>query len=228
MLPILKVNGIIKSFNDGKESEIKVIKGVNFSINRGEKIAIVGDSGSGKSTLINLFGQLLKADYGEIFVNNKNVNNLSRKEIAQLRNEFFGYIVQDFALVEEDTSYQNVEIPLLYSKIKLSKAERKKKIFQSLEKVGLLDKVNEKVKNLSGGQRQRVAIARAIVNTPDIILADEPTGSLDSNTSKKIISLLDSIVDDGKALILVTHNKSLAAHCDKIYLIENGLLKMIK
>lgn len=227
MVPILEVRGIKKKFNDGKESEIQVIKGVDFSINKGEKVAIIGASGSGKSTLINLFGQLLKADDGEFFVNNKNVSNLSRKEIAQLRNEFFGYIVQEFALVEEDTSYQNVEIPLLYSKKKLSKVDKKKYILKSLEKVGLLDKVNEKVKNLSGGQRQRVAIARAIVNTPDIILADEPTGSLDANTSKKIISLLDSLVCDGKSLILVTHNKELASSCDKIYLIENGLLKII-
>ena len=228
MLPILEAKGLKKSYNDGKDNVINVIKDGEFSIFRGEKIAILGDSGCGKSTLINMLGLLLNPDSGEILINNKNVLNLSSKEKAILRNEFFGYIVQDYALIEEDTAYQNVEVPMLYSRNKVNKNIRKKYIFDSLKRVGIFDKLNEKVKNLSGGQRQRVAIARAIVNMPDIILADEPTGALDPSTSKIVFSLLDSLVSEGKSLIIVTHNKSLAQNCDKEFSIENGCLKMIR
>lgn len=131
-------------------------------------------------------------------------------------------------MVEEDTAYENVEIPLLYSRNKVKKNIRKKVVSDSLKRVGIFDKINEKVKNLSGGQRQRVAIARAIVNKPDIILAEEPIGALDPTTGKIVFSHLESLVSEGKTLIIVTHNKSLAQNCDKEYSIENGYLKKIR
>ncbi|QNU66435.1 ABC transporter ATP-binding protein [Ruminiclostridium herbifermentans] len=224
-MSLIEIKSLKKSFNDGKENKINVIRGIDLRIEKGEKIAIVGDSGCGKTTFINLIGLILNSDSGEIIINGRNVLELSSKDKANLRNAFFGYVVQDFALVEEDTTYQNLEIPLLYSKKRYSKREKDKLISDTLNKVGLSEKINEKVKFLSGGQRQRVAIARAIINNPSVILADEPTGALDGDTSEKIFSLLNDLVIDGKSLILVTHNEKLANYCDKKYKIETGVFK---
>jgi putative ABC transport system ATP-binding protein len=226
-MSLIEIKSLKKSFNDGKENKINVIRGIDLRIEKGEKIAIVGDSGCGKTTFINLIGLILNSDSGEIIINESNISDLSSKDKASLRNAFFGYVVQDFALVEEDTTSQNLEIPLLYSKKRYSKREKDKLIIDTLNKVGLSEKINEKVKYLSGGQRQRVAIARAIINNPSVILADEPTGALDVDTSEKIFSLLNTLVIDGKSLILVTHNEKLANYCDKKYKIETGILKQL-
>lgn len=226
-MSLIEIKSLKKSFHDGKENKINVIRGIDLRIEKGEKIAIVGDSGCGKTTFINLIGLILNSDSGEIIINGSNISDLSSKNKANLRNDFFGYVVQDFALVEEDTTSQNLEIPLLYSKKRYSKREKDKLIIDTLNKVGLSEKINEKVKYLSGGQRQRVAIARAIINNPSVILADEPTGALDVGTSEKIFSLLNTLVIDGKSLILVTHNEKLANYCDKKYKIETGILKQL-
>ncbi len=226
-MSLLKAENIVKSYQDGKEKELTVLRGINIEIEKGEKIAIVGASGCGKSTLINILGLLVPMDQGSLMINNQEINKLKQKEIAAMRNSFFGYIVQDFALIEGYTAMENIEIPLLYSKKKLSLNERKKQMLSALKKVGLEDKANSKVKNLSGGQRQRVAIARAIVNNPKILLADEPTGALDVETSDAVMKVLDSLIEEGLSILLVTHNKDIASRCDKIYSIENGLLSVV-
>jgi len=228
MAALIKINGLKKRYRDGKENELEVLKQVDLEINCGEKIAIIGDSGCGKSTLLNILGLILTPSEGEIVLMGQAIKALSQKEKAQMRNHFFGYVVQDFALVESDTVYRNVEIPLLYTKEKMRSRDKNKIIYDALEKVKIPDKINENVKNLSGGQRQRVAIARAIVNHPKVILADEPTGALDENTSETVLKLLYDLVDNASALVMVTHNKQIAETCDRIYQIENGNLKKVK
>jgi putative ABC transport system ATP-binding protein len=181
---LIKTENVKKEYMSGKKKNL-VLKGVNLEINAGEKIAIVGPSGSGKTTLLNIIGLLLPATEGEVYLAGKRASTLKEKERAKLRNKFFGYVFQEFLLVEEDTVFQNIEIPLLYSLTKKTKSEKRKMVEEVLEKVGLEVKINEKVRNLSGGERQRVAIARAIINDPEVILADEPTGSLDAENGKK-------------------------------------------
>lgn len=203
-----------------------VLKGVYLEINEGEKIAIVGPSGSGKTTLLNIIGLLLPATEGEVYLAGKRASSLKEKERAKLRNKFFGYIFQEFLLVEEDTVFQNIEIPLLYSLTKKTKSEKRKMVEEVLEKVGLEVKINEKVRNLSGGERQRVAIARAIINDPEVILADEPTGSLDAENGEKIVDILESLVDKGKTLLIVTHNEAIAKRCDRIFRIKDGYVEI--
>lgn len=218
---LIKIENVKKEYISGKKKNL-VLKGVNLEINEGEKIAIVGPSGSGKTTLLNIIGLLLPATEGEVYLAGKRASSLKEKERAKLRNKFFGYVFQEFLLVEEDTVFQNIEIPLLYSLTKKTKSEKRKMVEEVLEKVGLEVKINEKVRNLSGGERQRVAIARAIINDPEVILADEPTGSLDAENGEKIMDILESLVDKGKTLLIVTHNEAIAKRCDRIFRIKDG------
>jgi putative ABC transport system ATP-binding protein len=218
---IIKVQNIKKEYISGRSKNL-VLKGVSFEVNRGEKVAIVGPSGSGKTTLLNIIGLLIQPTEGEVYLEGKNVSSLSVKERARLRNKFFGYIFQEFLLVEEDTVFQNIEIPLLYSPHRTTKRKRKEMVREVLEKVGLEVKIKEKVKNLSGGERQRVAIARAIINDPEVILADEPTGSLDVENAEKVMNILEDLVAKGKTLLIVTHNELIAKRCDRIFKISDG------
>ncbi|GAB6116447.1 ABC transporter ATP-binding protein [Thermoanaerobacter brockii subsp. lactiethylicus] len=222
---LIKIENVKKEYISGKKKNL-VLKGVNLEINEGEKIAIVGPSGSGKTTLLNIIGLLLPATEGEVYLDGKRASSLKEKERAKLRNKFFGYIFQEFLLVEEDTVFQNIEIPLLYSLTKKTKSEKRKMVEEVLEKVGLEVKINEKVRNLSGGERQRVAIARAIINDPEVILADEPTGSLDAENGEKIVDILESLVDKGKTLLIVTHNEAIAKRCDRIFRIKDGYVEI--
>ncbi|MEM5243494.1 ABC transporter ATP-binding protein [Thermoanaerobacter sp. CM-CNRG TB177] len=222
---LIKIENVKKEYISGKKKNL-VLKGVNLEINEGEKIAIVGPSGSGKTTLLNIIGLLLPATEGEVYLAGKRASSLKEKERAKLRNKFFGYIFQEFLLVEEDTVFQNIEIPLLYSLTKKTKSEKRKMVEEVLEKVGLEVKINEKVRNLSGGERQRVAIARAIINDPEVILADEPTGSLDAENGEKIVDILESLVDKGKTLLIVTHNEAIAKRCDRIFRIKDGYVEI--
>lgn len=222
---LIKIENVKKEYISGKKKNL-VLKGVNLEINEGEKIAIVGPSGSGKTTLLNIIGLLLPATEGEVYLAGKRASSLKEKERAKLRNKFFGYIFQEFLLVEEDTVFQNIEIPLLYSLTKKTKSEKRKMVEKVLEKVGLEVKINEKVRNLSGGERQRVAIARAIINDPEVILADEPTGSLDAENGEKIVDILESLVDKGKTLLIVTHNEAIAKRCDRIFRIKDGYVEI--
>ena len=221
-MTILKVNNLSKTFSS-KENEVQALKSVNLEINHGDFIAIIGTSGSGKSTLLNILGLLDTQTSGEYFIEGINTKTLKDKELASLRNKTFGFIVQHFALIKDFSVYDNIEIPLEYEKVK--KKLRKEKIELVLNKVGLKDKINTKSGNLSGGQSQRVAIARALVNEPAVILADEPTGALDSNTTEEIMSIFENLNKDGHTIVIITHDMDIASRCQRIISIEDGVLK---
>lgn len=214
---IIELNKITRIFRAG-ENETKALDGASISIKRGDFVAIMGRSGSGKSTMLNIMGLLDKPTSGEYLLNGEDVKNYSDKKQAMMRNELFGFVVQDFALVEQYSVCQNIEIPFSYSKKRYSSKERRKLIEDAMDKVGISDKANVKACLLSGGQRQRVAIARAIICNPDIILADEPTGALDSKTSAEIMELFLELNKIGKTVIIITHDEKVAKYCD--YTIE--------
>lgn len=219
---LIEIKSLNKTFGKNNSKTI-ALKDVNLKINKGELVAIVGTSGSGKSTLLNIIGGLDSPSSGEYLLNSKNISNLTQKELAKIRNKTFGFIVQYFALIKDYTVSENIEIPLEYSKVKVS--EREKRISEVLNKLGILDKARKKPKELSGGQQQRVAIARAIINNPDIILADEPTGALDSKTSQQVMDILKSLNKEGKTIIIVTHDNKIAEQCHRILNIEDGSIK---
>ena len=219
---LIEIKSLNKTFGKGNSKTI-ALKDVNLKINKGELVAIVGTSGSGKSTLLNIIGALDSPSSGEYLLNSKNISNLTQKELAKIRNMTFGFIVQYFALIKDDTVSENIEIPLEYSKVKSN--EREKRISEVLKKLGILDKVKKKPKELSGGQQQRVAIARALINNPDIILADEPTGALDSKTSQQVIDILKELNKEGKTVIIVTHDNKIAMQCHRVLTIEDGSIK---
>lgn len=218
---LIEASGLQKTYRSG-ESITLAFRDISLTINSGESVAIIGPSGCGKTTLINMIGLVINPTQGKLLINSVDVTKLTRKQRAEHRNRFFGYVVQDFALIEDFTAYHNVEIPLLYSKEKIKRKERRRRILEVLNQVGLREKASTKAKNLSGGERQRVAIARAIVNSPHIILADEPTGSLDSKNAEEVFRLLNELVSEGKTLILVTHNNNLAVQCSRKIEISDG------
>lgn len=212
--PVLKGENLQKIFHSGK-NQTQAVQSVSLEFYKGESVALTGPSGCGKTTLMNMLGLVLTPSSGKVVIGSTNSNKLTNKEYAIYRNKIFGYVVQDFALVDDDLVYHNVEIPLIYAKPSISKEDRKNKIINALKLTGIEDKIYEKAKTLSGGQRQRVAIARAIVNDPQIILADEPTGALDSKNALLIFNLLQDLVSKGKTLIMATHNAELASLCNR-------------
>jgi putative ABC transport system ATP-binding protein len=212
--PIISAASISKIYKSGA-SRTHAVDDISININKGDKIAITGLSGCGKTTLINMLGLIVKPTAGSISIEGSTIESLNDYSRARLRNKFFGYVVQDFALIEDQSSFSNIEIPLLYSVKKYSRSERRRMIVNIAESLGIQDKLYAKTKHLSGGQRQRVAIARAIVNDPSVILADEPTGSLDIKSGEEVMTILDGLVDQGKTLLLVTHNMELAARCHR-------------
>lgn len=225
-MSVLKVNNLCKTFSSSsKESEVKALKSVNLEINDGDFIAIIGTSGSGKSTLLNILGLLDNQTSGEYFIEGINVKNLKDKELAVIRNKTFGFIVQHFALIKDFSVYDNIEIPLEYGRVK--KNIRKEKIESVLKRVGLKEKIRVKTGNLSGGQCQRVAIARALVNQPKVILADEPTGALDSKTTEEIMNIFEELNKEGKTIVIITHDMTIANRCKRIISIEDGVVKEI-
>lgn len=221
MEQIIKLRNITKVYGEGNSS-VYALRQINLDIEKEEMIAIMGPSGSGKSTLLNIIGLLDDASKGNYIFMGNNVQNMSIKEKALLRNQKLGFVVQDFALVEKYTVKQNVEIPFAYRKDKLSKKEQEKRIRQTLHRFGIEEKMFELVYNLSGGQRQRVAIARAVINDADIILADEPTGALDSATAEEMINIFKELNGKGKTIIMVTHDKDIADNCNRIINIKDG------
>lgn len=222
---ILKLNNIVKLYKDG-DKNIEALKYVNFHIEKGEMISIMGPSGSGKSTLLNIIGLMDSPSRGTISINEEEILGGSADKMAEIRNRVVSFIFQDYNLIEEYTVYENVEMPLRYRGTKIK--ERKILVKKALEKVGLLDKINSRVTRLSGGQRQRVAIARALVGDGDIILADEPTGALDQNTGKEIMDILKELNDEGKTIIIVTHDPKVAAQCKKHFNIIDGVLSEVQ
>lgn len=219
---LINLKNISKKFG-AKDTEVTALRDVSIKINEGEIIAIVGTSGSGKSTLLNIIGTLDRQTTGEYILKNKNLDELNEHDLAKLRNKSFGFVVQNFALINDYTVYENIEIPLVYGKVKSS--ERRKIINQVLTKLDIQEKINKKPTELSGGQCQRVAIARAIVNDPQIILADEPTGALDKKTGEQVMKIFKALNKEGKTIIIVTHDPRIASQCNRIINIEDGMIK---
>ena len=216
---MIKLTGISKVYKVGNE-DFYALKDVDLEIKDGEFVSVCGASGSGKTTLLNIIGCLDGQTEGEYLLDGKDVGKLGNAEKARLRNEALGFVLQDFALISSQTVLYNVMLPLLYSKMPYSKI--KPKALDALEKVGLKDQAPKKVNQLSGGQKQRVAIARALVNDPSIVLADEPTGQLDSANGMQIMELLKEINSRGKTVIVVTHDMNVAAMSPRILHMKDG------
>jgi putative ABC transport system ATP-binding protein len=222
MQPIISLKNIVRSFRIGSE-EVKALKGVDLNINKNEYVALMGPSGSGKSTLMNLLGCLDTPSSGQYILNGTDVSVLDDNELAQIRNKEIGFIFQTFNLLPKSTALDNVILPLIYAGI--GKVEREQKALKTLEDVGLANRVKHKPNELSGGQRQRVAVARALVNNPAIILADEPTGNLDSKTSSEIMALFEEIHHKGNTIIVVTHEEDIARHAHRIIRLRDGVIE---
>ncbi|HOW44332.1 MAG TPA: ABC transporter ATP-binding protein [Candidatus Aminicenantes bacterium] len=219
MAAIIEVQGLGKTYEVGSE-KIHALRNITFTVRRGEFIAIMGQSGSGKSTLMNLLGCLDTPSEGKYFVNGREVSSLSEDELAHIRNQEIGFIFQVFHLLPRSTALHNVELPLIYSG--MSKAGRLDTARRALEAVDLGDRMAHRPNELSGGQRQRVAIARALVNKPSLILADEPTGNLDSKTGDEIVAIFRGLHRQGNTIIMVTHNQELANLTERIFYLKDG------
>jgi putative ABC transport system ATP-binding protein len=213
----------ITRFYGKNENRVNALRSINLSINAGELVAIIGPSGSGKTTLLNILGCLDSPNSGEYIIDKTDTSKLKPRELANIRNKKFGFIVQNFALLDDYTVYENIKIPLDYSNTKIK--NKKQKIKEILKKLGIEDKLNKYPTELSGGQCQRVSIARALINNPEIILADEPTGALDREMGQQVIDIFKEINKENKTIIIVTHDANIAAQCDRIITIEDGSIK---
>ncbi|MBN1561807.1 ABC transporter ATP-binding protein [candidate division KSB1 bacterium] len=203
--------------------QVPALKGINITVNKNEYVAIMGPSGSGKSTLMNIVGCLDTPSDGIYMLNDNNVSDMSDDELAEIRNREIGFVFQTFNLLPRASALHNVELPLIYNGTPAAK--RRKQAEEALERVGLADRMHHKPNELSGGQRQRVAIARALVNSPSIILADEPTGNLDSRTGEEIMEIFEDLHDSGNTIILVTHEEYIAEHSDRIIRLRDGMVE---
>lgn len=219
---IIEIKGITRDFPLGNEI-VYVLKGIDLHINKGEYVALMGPSGSGKSTLMNILGCLDTPTSGSYVLNGKDVSKMEDDELAEIRNKEIGFVFQTFNLLPRTTALDNVALPMVYAGH--GKDDRNKRATQVLTQVGLSDRMDHKPNQLSGGQRQRVAVARALVNHPSIILADEPTGNLDSKTSVEIMNLFDEIHANGNTVILVTHEEDIAKHAHRIIRLKDGVIE---
>ncbi|MAN29051.1 MULTISPECIES: ABC transporter ATP-binding protein [Mesonia] len=222
MEKVIKIKDIRRDFQLGQEV-VKVLKGIDLEIEKGEYVAFMGPSGSGKSTLMNLLGCLDTPTSGSYILNGKDVSQMSDDELAEIRNKEIGFVFQTFNLLPRTTALDNVALPMIYAG--KSKEDRNKRAAEVLKNVGLADRMDHKPNQLSGGQRQRVAVGRALVNHPSIILADEPTGNLDSKTSVEIMNLFDEIHAAGNTVILVTHEEDIAEHAHRIIRLRDGMVE---
>ena len=217
---LIEIKNIYKIYNEGKESEVRALDGVTLSIDRGEFVAIIGASGSGKSTLMNILGCLDVPTYGDYILNGTDVTDRTDRQLAHIRNKEIGFIFQGYNLIPALTAYEKVELPLIYQGI--SVFQRKERVMAALERVGMADRFGHRPSEMSGGQQQRVAIARAIATHPPIIMADEPTGALDSKTGKHVLEILHSLHEGGSTIILITHDNGIAATAHRIVRISDG------
>jgi len=219
---LIELDNIKKIYEIGSV-KVPALNGVSVGVNKNEYVAIMGPSGSGKSTLMNIVGCLDTPTNGTYILNNHNVSDMSDDELAEIRNQEIGFVFQTFNLLPRASALHNVELPMIYNGTPAAK--RRKQAEEALEKVGLADRMHHKPNELSGGQRQRVAIARALVNNPSIILADEPTGNLDSRTGEEIMEIFEDLHDSGNTIILVTHEEYIAEHSDRIIRLRDGLIE---
>ncbi len=218
---IIEMSNIIKRYYIGMPNELQILNGISIEIHEGEFVAIVGASGSGKSTLMNIIGALDKPTEGSYFLNGTDINKLSDKELSAIRNKEIGFVFQTFNLIPRTTALKNVELPMLYAGV--SRRERTRKAVKLLEMVDMQDRSTHKPNELSGGQKQRVAIARAMANDPSIILADEPTGALDSKTGRLVMDIFHKLhKQEGKTIVLITHSPELAEETERIITISDG------
>jgi putative ABC transport system ATP-binding protein len=220
--PIIETHGLKKHYELGAET-VRALRGVDLVIGRNEYVAVMGPSGSGKSTLMNLIGCLDTPTAGEYVLNGQRVAGMRDDALARIRNREIGFVFQTFNLLPRSTALENVELPLVYAGV--GKAERRRRATEALEAVELADRMDHRPNELSGGQRQRVAIARALVTNPSIILADEPTGNLDSRTSEEIMALVARLHDQGQTIIMVTHEHDIAAHAERVVTLRDGLVE---
>jgi putative ABC transport system ATP-binding protein len=219
--PIIKTVGLQKHYELGAET-VRALRGVDLTVEKNEYIAIMGPSGSGKSTFMNLIGCLDTPSSGEYWLNNQPVSERTDDELARIRNREIGFVFQTFNLLPRATALHNVELPLIYGGVPAK--ERRPRAEAMLQKVGLGDRMGHRPSELSGGQRQRVAIARALINNPSILLADEPTGNLDSQTGTEIMALFQELHDNGQTIVLVTHEHDIAEHAQRIVTLRDGVI----
>ena len=222
MHEVIRIENLTRFYTIGEET-VRALNGINLTIQKNEYVALMGPSGSGKSTLMNIIGCLDTPTSGEYFLNGPNVAQLSDSDLAAIRNKEIGFVFQTFNLLPRLTALQNVALPLVYAGI--PEVERLKKAKEVLEQVGLGNRITHRPNGLSGGQRQRVAVARALVNHPSIILADEPTGNLDSKTSEEIMQLLDIIHQAGNTIVLVTHEEDIALRAKRVVRMRDGIIE---
>lgn len=218
---MIEIKDLHKSYKMGSNS-LHVLKGINFTAEAGELVAIMGSSGSGKSTLLNILGMLDEADSGDYTLDGVPIKNLNETKAAKYRNKFLGFIFQSFNLINYKSAMENVALPLYYQKI--PRKERQERAMKYLEQVGLKEWAHHLPSELSGGQKQRVAIARALASEPKVLLADEPTGALDSTTSYEVMEIIQSINDEGKTILIVTHEDDIAHMCKRIVNLKDGII----
>lgn len=219
---ILNLKGIFKEYQQGK-MKVPVLKDINFTMEEGEYVAIMGPSGSGKTTLMNIIGCLDQATEGSYVLDGKDIGKCSQNEMSDIRLHKIGFVFQSFHLLPRQTALSNVEMPLNYAKV--PKKERRERALKALDRVGLSDRVNFRPNQLSGGQMQRVAIARAMVNNPKLLLADEPTGALDTKSGEQVMDLFQKLNDEGVTILMITHDPEIAAHAKRVVLIRDGELR---